>query len=85
MAQLSLTPFFFNSIAGPPVCVPLEDKYYFLQHLIVLFPSIFFFYHLAIFLEKARAPHSSTRAWKISWTEEPGRLQSMGSLRVRDD
>ena len=28
------------------------------------------------------APHSSTFAWKISWAEEPGRLQSMGSLRV---
>ena len=28
--------------------------------------------------EKAMAPHSSTLAWKISWTEEPGRLQSMG-------
>ena len=33
-------------------------------------------------LEKAMAPHSSTLAWKIPWTEEPGRLQSMGSLRV---
>ena len=32
--------------------------------------------------EKAMAPHSSTLAWKILWTEEPGRLQSMGSLRV---
>ena len=32
--------------------------------------------------EKATAPHSSTLAWKIPWTEEPGRLQSMGSLRV---
>ena len=30
-------------------------------------------------------PHSSTLAWKIPWTEEPGRLQSMGSLRVRHD
>ena len=29
------------------------------------------------------APHSSTLAWKITWTEEPGRLQSMGPLRVR--
>ena len=29
------------------------------------------------------APHSSTLAWKIPWTEEPGRLQSMGSQRVR--
>ena len=33
-------------------------------------------------LEEAMAPHSSTLAWKIPWTEEPGRLQSMGSLRV---
>ena len=31
------------------------------------------------------APHSSTLAWKIPWMEEPGRLQSMGSLRVRHD
>ena len=30
--------------------------------------------------EKTMAPHSSTFAWKIPWTEEPGRLQSMGSL-----
>ena len=29
-------------------------------------------------LEKAMAPHSSTRAWTIPWTEEPGRRQSMG-------
>jgi len=35
--------------------------------------------------EKAKAPHSSTLAWKIPWTEEPGRLQSMGSLRVGHD
>ena len=34
---------------------------------------------------KAMAPHSSTLAWKIPWTEEPGRLQSMGLLRVRHD
>ena len=33
-------------------------------------------------LEKAMAPHSSTLAWKIPWAEEPGGLQSMGSLRV---
>ena len=31
------------------------------------------------------APDSSTHAWKILWTEEPGRLQSMGSLRVGND
>ena len=34
---------------------------------------------------KAMAPHSSTLAWKIPWREESGRLQSMGSLRVRHD
>ena len=32
-------------------------------------------------MEKAMAPHSSTLAWKIPWMEEPGGLQSMGSLR----
>ena len=31
------------------------------------------------------APDSSTLAWKIPWMEEPGRLQSMGSVRVRHD
>ena len=36
-------------------------------------------------LEKEMAIHSSTIAWKIPWTEEPGRLQSMGSLRVGHD
>ena len=36
-------------------------------------------------LEKAMAPHSSTLAWKIPWTEEPGGLQSMGLQRVRQD
>jgi len=35
--------------------------------------------------EKAMAPHSSTLAWKIPWMEEPGRLQSMWSLRVGHD
>ena len=45
------------------------------------------FLHFFVFLirpvlvvEKATEPHSSTLAWKIPWTEEPGRLQSMGSL-----
>ena len=35
-------------------------------------------------LEKAMATHSNTLAWKIPWTEEPGRLRSMGSQRVGD-
>ena len=36
-------------------------------------------------LEKEMANHSGTVAWKIPWTEEPGRLQSMGSQRVGHD
>ena len=36
-------------------------------------------------LEKEMAAHSSTLAWKIAWTEEPGRLQSMGSQKVGQD
>ena len=35
--------------------------------------------------EKAMAPHSSTLAWRIPWTEEPGELPSMGSHRVGHD
>ena len=38
---------------------------------------------LADALEEGMATHSSIHAWEILWTEEPGRLQSMGSQRVR--
>ena len=47
--------------------------------------SIYIYRYISLFLEKAMAPHSSTLAWKTPWTEEPGRLQSMGSLRVGHD
>ena len=40
---------------------------------------------ISVTSEKAMTTHSSTLAWKIPWMEEPGRLQSMGSLRVRHD
>ena len=40
---------------------------------------------LIVTLQQAMAPHSSTLAWKIPWAEEPGRLQSMGLLRVGHD
>ena len=46
---------------------------------------IVFSYSLIWSTEEAMAPHSSTLAWKIPWMEEPVRLQSMGSLRVRHD
>ena len=41
--------------------------------------------HSSIIAEKAMAPHSSTLAWKIPWTEKPGRLQSIRSQRVGHD
>ena len=44
--------------------------------------SLYFSKSIGPFPEKAMAPHSSTLAWKIPWTEEPGGLQSMESLRV---
>ena len=47
--------------------------------------STYFCCRLALLAEKAMAPHSSTLAWKIPWMEEPGGLQSMGSLRVGHD
>ena len=57
----------------------------FLVH-VLLKPSLKEFVdYRASMLEKAMAPHSSTRAWKIPWTEGPGGLQSMGLLGVRHD
>ena len=44
--------------------------------------SIIYFSVLVVGSEKVMAPHSSTLAWQIPWTEEPGGLQSMGSRRV---
>ena len=62
---------------------------FFLSHFwffLALWPLQGSFCHiLDNFLEKAMAPHSSTLAWKIPWTEEPGGLQSMGSRRVGND
>ena len=40
---------------------------------------------ISFMTEKAMAPHSSTLAWKIPWMEEPGGLQSIGSLGVGHD
>ena len=67
-----------------------KQTYAFLWDLYFLFPlqlkpcsrGWFFFHLLGL---SSVATHSSTLAWKIPWTEEPGRLQSMGSLRVRHD
>jgi len=58
-----------------PCCPPTSSS----PHEPHVFSIIF---DLLISSEKAMAPHSSTLAWKIPWTEDPGKLQSMGSLRV---
>ena len=55
---------------------------------VMLYLSIFLCgssHYLILPPEKALAPHSYTLAWKIPWTEEPGRLQSMRSLRAGHD
>ena len=53
-----------------------------LQVMLITFPGTPLGEPLLHFTERAMATHSSTLAWKIPWTEEPGRLQSMGSLGV---
>ena len=54
-------------------------------HTHILVSKTFIFISVLRFPREAMAPHSSTLAWKIPWAEEPGRLQSMGSRRVRRD
>ena len=59
----------------------MEDSWLLLKN-IVLF---FFFITYSHYSEKVMAPHSSTLAWKIPWTGEPGRMQSIGSQTVGQD
>ena len=61
----------------------LESHSFFVElEFLGMWPYSTFLMVTSMILEKAMAPHSSTLAWKIPWMEEPGRLQSMGSLRV---
>ena len=62
----------------------LKDLHY-VYVTITLLVKFDIYRNLMYFSEKAMAPHSSTLAWKIPWTEDPGRPQSMGSLRVGPD
>ena len=66
-----------------PVCIEYNDQY--IGKL--LLGEMFLDLHntATLIMEKAMASHSSTLAWKMPWTEEPGGLQSMGSLRVGHD
>ena len=58
--------------------VPIRKEVVFIKNTVMI-------KFVAINMEKAMAPHSSTLAWKIPWMEETGRLQSMGSRRVGHD
>ena len=57
--------------------ITLQTKVHLVK--VMVFPGIMYG------MEKAMVSHSSTLSWKIPWTEEPGRLQSMESLRVGHD
>ena len=57
---------------------------YFILFQVFCFLCVIFSWYLLPSM-RHMAPHSSTLAWKIPWTEEPGRLQSMGLQRVRHD
>ena len=58
------------------------SKVSFARYIILHWPCLCF---SALNTGEGNAPHSSTLAWKIPWMKEPGRLQSMGLLRVRCD
>ena len=60
-----------------------KQKFWIIIHLVI--NPLAFGTTSLIFLEKEMATHSSTLAWKIPWTEKPGRLQSVGSQRVGHD
>ena len=93
--QSVLTGYFIQSISSayvlslnlsvlPTPLLPL-DIHIFVLYVCVCVSALQIRSSIPFFSEKAVAPHSSTLVWKIPWTEEPGRLQSMGQLRVGHD
>ena len=68
------------------VLSPRKREFYLQQqHWIATSPACWPTLKILELLASTMAPHSSTLAWKFPWTEEPSRLQSMGSLRVGHD
>ena len=74
----NLHTFFHSGYVNLP-CHQQCRKVHFSSHLLLNLLIVDFL------MEKAMGTHSSTLAWKIPWMEEPGRLRSMGSLRVGHD
>ena len=81
-------PAISSSVVSFSSC-PLQSIVLIKMYAFKIFSNWFVLFHLSSASnqtsEKAMAPHSSTLAWKIPWAEKPGRLQSMGSPRVRHD
>ena len=81
------------SLYPSPATYDLSNLRHLIKYLLVYQFAMFCYEHscscimfwLTTVSEKAMAAHSSTLAWKIPWMEEPGGLQSMGSLRVGHD
>ena len=71
---------FFISLLLSSVTCWIFRNILFILHVFLFFKDFACNWYPVSQLEKAMAPHSSTLAWKTPWTEEPGRLQSMGSL-----
>ena len=92
-ALLHMSPTSFRFICGVSPVSYQSNFHFKLAHLKKLLESIsipkgkmyIFPGGSVVKMEKAMAPYSSTLAWKIPWTEKPGRLQSMGWLRVGHD
>ena len=79
-----LLVFFLNYFPGR-FCLPASLVAQMVKHLPVMRETWVRSLGQEDLLEKGMATHSSTLAWKIPWMEEPGRLQSVGSQRVRHD
>ena len=81
--QLLATPWTVAHQAAPSMAFSRQENW---SGVPLTFPiSCLYGFYFASALEKVMSPHSSILAWKIPWTKEPGRLQSMGSLRVGYD
>ena len=80
----SSIPFTLSALCCRPSTLVPNSLFLWVCFFYVVVTSLFCFFRFMYkwYLEKAMAPHSSTLAWKILWTEEPGGLQSMGLLRV---
>ena len=80
-----------RKVSSLPKYRGIHPWFYFLVTCVVLFTKFELLIHVkftityGIQMEKAMGPHTSTLAWKIPWTEEPGGLQSLGSRRVGHD